>query len=227
MTTTRRSRNILLLLLALFLAALMAVGCRRDDAVIDLEARDSASGTAAGDSAAITTTHRDDSGVAAAVAPSGFDACNIQKHVTAALDSIMRWPRQTLAGNDTCVLNVLDSLAESFAASGGMRYLAALDTCGNYSDGYIGEFYSDVAGRLWSARPAELVRYLHAGGRPESQLRTSLVEQWRRDVEESPDSASVKQRTLSGVRSMLPSGSLTPAEHAYLDGILRDARLIP
>lgn len=229
MNATRRSRAWLLVMLALFAVALAMLGCgERESSDPEVFTRDSTPLSVEGDS----TTRAVNAAFGARVAemmrtaPPGLDPCSVAKHVTSALDTIERWPRPLFAGNDNCVLAMLDSLAEGFISTGSGRYLELLDTCQAYGDGYVAEYIEELAGRIFELRSSGLVRYLHTHRDPGAPLEQPLIAAWRRRFDERPDSLAQKQSLLATVRARTAGDSLSVDEQAYVDMLLRQARVI-
>jgi hypothetical protein len=219
MNTTKRSLNILLLLLGLMVVALVVLGCGGQERV-DLGSDDRVDTATADASADADTPVR----AASDAKSKPVDACELQSSVSSSLDVIMRWPRQVISGHDTCVGAVLDSLADGFVRTGDDRYLQALDSCSAYSDGHVSEYLGGVAARLLEDRPADFLSYLARRTSPAAPIGDRLIGEWRIELS-GGDSSEARSALREKIRDQVSTASLPKRERDHLAKLMRDARV--
>jgi hypothetical protein len=217
-------------MLALFAVAVALIGCgHRDDADARAPRSDSAGVSPNADPRTKEIVVADEARVMEMerTAPAGLDACVVAGHVTAALDTIIRWPRPLIDGDDGCVLAVLDSLADGFAKTVDAQYLEALDSISRFSDGYVSEAIWNLSDTIFAQAPRSFIGYLHERRLKRSPLEWALIGNWQLDFDESKDSVERKRLLLDRIRRLAARDSLPASLAAHLDAILREARLIP
>ena len=146
------------------------------------------------------------------------DACTLAAALPGSLDEIARSASRLLAGPDSCVTGLIDSL-ESIAGRGnGMPALAALDSLSRAADGYAGEAISTAMPTIFRRSPETVARYLidnrSRGARP---LEDALVNGFtmERPTQIDPEAQLKLDRHLF---ELVGNGmTLAPAERAYLD----------
>jgi hypothetical protein len=157
-------------------------------------------------------------------APAGLDACRMLGHATSSLDTLRRWPRTLLTGgSDTCIIALLDSLADAFERSGDAAYLEVLDSIHAVDDGYVAEYVSEVVARAARARFAMVFEYLFERRMAVPPLEQALTDGLRQTA--STDEQGRHESLLAIIRSAMSVAELDPLRRAYLDRLLREAGL--
>lgn len=227
MTRFRSMRNLILGALA-STTVLTSTGCSVDDR----SRTDAEAGRVAEDSivrdpavAAIDAAYRRRVEEMKRTFPIGLDVCDVAPDVDRAIDTIRRWPRPLMQGDDGCVLAMIDSLSERFVRTGDDRYLEALDSLGMYSDGYVGEALSEHANAMAARRTDRFFAYVLDERRAQPPVAWQFASWNQVEFEDRPASPKRAQLT-SAINDSLADLPLTGAQRARLDSILREAKLI-
>ncbi len=87
-------------------------------------------------------------------------ACQYLGDIDKNINSISFLPRKWMGGDDSCVLNIIDSLAFKFISTNEIIYLSALDSVCKYSDGYISEYLFHIYMEMFENDFASFIQYI-------------------------------------------------------------------
>ena len=117
--------------------------------------------------------------------------CMALRKIDTYLDSIRRTPKLFFQDNDNCVTALIDSISRKFIQTSNAKYLNALASMCDKSDGYVSECLGYNLLDILKARPQELCNYLYSQRKKNTKdMMFLLVAEVT--MEESPDTEARK-----------------------------------
>lgn len=118
-------------------------------------------------------------------------SCMALRKIDTYLDSIRRTPKLFFQDNDNCVTALIDSISRKFIQTSNAKYLNALASMCDKSDGYVSECLGYSLLDILKSRPQELCNYLYSQRKKHTKdMMFLLVAEVT--MEESPDTEARK-----------------------------------
>lgn len=158
-----------------------------------------------------------DSGISSSI------ACRILAAPEFLFDSLPGRTRYMLHGYDSCVLELIDHIADRFIATRERRYLVLIDSVYSFSDGYVMEYVGVVFDRLFMEATPQFLDYANSSEHRKGFLGL-LMNEWRYDLSGVPDGDQKLLRIQHSVDSLL---SDRPAsDRRLIQEIIAEARKV-
>ncbi len=151
------------------------------------------------------------------------DPCIVLASFTRYLPDIALQTHSILHGNDSCVIELIDTLVDRFSSSGELIYIVTLDSIVNAADGYIGEYLDEVLGKMFYTQFPVLISYIYKNTRPPRRsLRDFVVGSLSLEVSNAQDKKNKRKQIESFAKLMAKRSHLGPEEMEFLRSLLLD-----
>lgn len=148
-------------------------------------------------------------------------ACRILAADPIRFDSIAGRTRYMLNGQDSCVLALIDAVADRFIATSERRYMVLFDSIANVGDGYVAEYIGAVSEKLFMEATDGYLDYVRSSRQREG-LAEWLEIEWFFDMNSAANDDPAFVRIQHDADSLLEGRSAS--DRRFVEQIIERAR---